>query len=311
MASIGTLRQLQILLALREHGSVTAASEALYLTQPTVSMQLKNLTDKIGMPLYQQHGKKLQFTDAGLEVLKTAKDVVDCFDQLEMRLSALKGLEAGKLRIAVVSTAKYFIPHLLGEFCKLYPNVEVNFSVGNRQQIIDRMKDNQDDFYVFTYPPKEIDLVTIKFLDNPLVAIAHNQHPLTQKKRISLQQFFKLPFLLREQGSGTRYAIERFLEEKNLPLNTRMIIESNEAIRHSVMSDLGVSILSAYTLVYGEDAGLSVLPVTGLPIRSQWYLGYLENKQLSPIAQRFLEWVTTEGYKQLEKQSQKVLKHSR
>lgn len=200
MASIGTLRQLQILLALREHGSVTAASEALYLTQPTVSMQLKNLTDKIGMPLYQQHGKKLQFTDAGLEVLKTAKDVVDCFDQLEMRLSALKGLEAGKLRIAVVSTAKYFIPHLLGEFCKLYPNVEVNFSVGNRQQIIDRMKDNQDDFYVFTYPPKEIDLVTIKFLDNPLVAIAHNQHPLTQKKRISLQQFFKLPFLLREIG---------------------------------------------------------------------------------------------------------------
>lgn len=310
MASIGTLRQLQILLALKEHGSVTGASEALYLTQPTVSMQLKNLADKIGMPLYQQQGKKLQFTDAGLEVLKTAKDVVDCFDQLEMRLSALQGLEAGKLRIAVVSTAKYFIPHLLGEFCKLYPNVEVNFSVGNRQQIIDRMKDNQDDFYVFTYPPKEIDLVTIKFLDNPLVAIAHSQHPLAQKKRISLQQFFKLPFLLRERGSGTRYAIERFLEKKKLQLNTRMIIESNEAIRHSVMSDLGVSILSAYTLVYGEDAGLSVLPVTGLQIRSQWYLGYLENKHLSPIAQRFLEWVTTEGYKQLEKQSQKVLKHS-
>lgn len=310
MASIGTLRQLQILLALKEHGSVTGASEALYLTQPTVSMQLKNLADKIGMPLYQQQGKKLQFTDAGLEVLKTAKDVVDCFDQLEMRLSALQGLAAGKLRIAVVSTAKYFIPHLLGEFCKLYPNVEVNFSVGNRQQIIDRMKDNQDDFYVFTYPPKEIDLVTIKFLDNPLVAIAHSQHPLAQKKRISLQQFFKLPFLLRERGSGTRYAIERFLEKKKLQLNTRMIIESNEAIRHSVMSDLGVSILSAYTLVYGEDAGLSVLPVTGLQIRSQWYLGYLENKHLSPIAQRFLEWVTTEGYKQLEKQSQKVLKHS-
>lgn len=311
MSTIGTLRQLQILLALREHGSVTAASEALYLTQPTVSMQLKNLADKIGMPLYQQHGKSLQFTDVGLEVLKTAKEVVDCFDQLDMRLSALKGLEAGKLRIAVVSTAKYFIPHLLGEFCKLYPKVEVYFSVGNRRQILDRMKENLDDFYVFTYPPKEVNLVTIKFLDNPLVAIAHEEHPLAKKKRVRLEEFLELPFLLREQGSGTRYAIEKYLGEKGLHLNVRMIIESNEAIRHSVMSDLGVSVLSAYTLVYGEDSGLSVLPVTGLPIHSQWYLGYLQNKHLSPIGSRFLEWVTTEGYKQLVKQSQRILEHSR
>lgn len=310
MAAIATLRQLQIFLALREHGSVTAASAALYLTQPTVSMQLKNLTEKVGMTLYHQSGKHLQFTDAGLEVLKTAQEVVDSFEHLDMRLSALKGLEAGKLRIAVVSTAKYFIPHLLGEFYKLYPNVEVNFSVGNRQQVIDRMMDNQDDFYVFTYPPKEVkQLVKIKFLDNPLVAIAPEHHPLTKKKRIKLATFLELPFLLREQGSGTRYAIEQAMAKKNMQLSVRMMIESNEAIRHAVMSGLGISILSAYTLVYGEDAGLAVLPVEGLPIHSQWYLGYLDTKELSPIAQRFLDWVTTEGYKQLVKESQKVMKH--
>jgi len=310
MPAMATLRQLQILLALKEHGSVTAASEALHLTQPTVSMQLKNLTDKIGLPLYQQAGKSLQFTDAGQEVLKTAQKVVDSFDQLDMRLNALKGLEAGKLRIAVVSTAKYFIPHLLGEFYKIYPKVEVNFSVGNRQQIIDRMINLQDDLYVFTFPPKQVELVTTKFLDNPLVAIAHERHPLAMRRSVKLKHFLELPFLLREQGSGTRYAIERFLDKKKLQLNVRMTIESNEAIRHAVMSDLGVSILSAYTLVYGEDAGLAVLPVEGLPIHSQWYLGYCKSKALSPIAERFLEWVITEGYKQLEKQSQRVLKHS-
>ncbi|NVK22518.1 MAG: LysR family transcriptional regulator [Kangiellaceae bacterium] len=307
MSQIATLRQLQILLALKQHGSITAASEALYLTQPTVSMQLKSLADKVGLPLYQQTNKVLTFTDAGLELLKTAQEVVNSFERLEMNLAGLKGLTAGTLKIAVVSTAKYFIPHLLGEFCKLYPDVDVNFSVGNRQQIIDRFNDNRDDFYVFTYPPRQAPIKTHKFLQNPLVAIAHPEHELFKKEKVTLQEFAKQPYLMRERGSGTRYAIENFMREHDIQLNIRMIIESNEAIRHSVMSELGVTILSAYTLAYGEDTGLKVLPVEGLPIQSQWYLAHYRGKKLSPIAERFLQWVLEEGSQQLELESKRVL----
>ena len=295
-ARIGTLRQLEILLAVYQAGSITAASKQLFLTQPTVSMQLKKLADAVGTPLYDQVGRKLIFTQAGLEVVNSAREVMGCMERLEMKLSDMQGLKRGTLRLAVVTTAKYFIPHLLGEFLQHYPDIDVDFKVGNRQQIIDRMATGEDDFYVFSHPPKNKDLDLHEFLPNPLVAIAQQDHPLAVEQNIPLQTFLDQPFLNRENGSGTRHAIEHHFAQMDAEPNIRMTIESNEAIKHAVMSGLGVSVLSSHTLAFGGSMGLVKLNVEHLPIMTKWYLANLQAKQLSVVARTFLEYVADYGW---------------
>jgi|TARA_B100000745_G_C20152973_1_gene395226 DNA-binding transcriptional LysR family regulator len=294
-AKIGTFRQLEILLAVYELGSVTLASEELHLTQPTVSMQLKKLADMVGVTLYDQVGKRLIFTEAGELMVQAARDTLERVNDLDMALSELRGLKTGTLKLAVVTTAKYFIPHLLGPFCRKYPNIDVEFNVGNRQQIIQRLQRGHDDFYVFSHIPSKLDIETIDFLDNPLVAIAAEDHPLAQERQVSLKQLAQAPFLMRERGSGTRFTIERFLRKQDLRLNVRMTIESNEAIKHAVMAGLGISILSQHTLAFGESAGVVELQVPEMPIRSKWFLLKLKAKSLSPIARTFLEFIESEG----------------
>ncbi|TKB48513.1 LysR family transcriptional regulator [Ferrimonas sediminicola] len=290
MSIRATLRQLEILLALQEAGSVSAAAEHLHLTQPTVSMQLKKLTDLVGLPLYHQIGRRLRLTDAGERTVQAAREVVGSLERLQMDLDDLRGLKRGTLRLGVVTTAKYFIPHLLGDFCERHPLIEIDFKVGNRQQMIDRLSQGQDDLYVFSHPPEDAPLTLHPFLDNPLVAIAASDHPWASRRRLTLKEFAQAPFLIREQGSGTRYALEKFLKRRGIKLNVRMTVESNEAIRHSVMSGLGVSILSRHTLAFGADTGLTILPVEGLPIPSQWSLAYHKGHPLSPVARTFLQW---------------------
>ncbi len=294
-AHIGTLRQLEIFLAVYDQGSIKAASESLHLTQPTVSMQLKKLAEAIGMPLYERVGRGREFTDAGRALAATAREVLDSFERLDMELSDLRGSRAGTLRIAVVTTSKYFIPHLLGSFCEQYPKVDLQFRVGNREQIIRRLHDGLDDLYVFSHPPEDEDIVVTDFLPNPLVAIAPVGHPLAKRRRLSLADLAAEPFLMREAGSGTRHAIERHLEKHGVRLNVRMTIESNEAIKHAVMSGLGISILSEHTLTYGGSAGLEKLNVRQLPIESTWYLVRLRSRRLSLIAETFLDYLQREG----------------
>lgn len=294
-AHIGTFRQLEILLAVYEGGTVKAAAEKLYLTQPTVSMQLKKLSESIGLPLYQQVGKKLKFTDAGLATVSTAKDILQRCEELDMHLSNLRGLKVGTLRIACVTTAKYFIPHLLGPFCKRYPGIDIQFTVANRRQVIERVEQGVDDFYVFSHLPEGLDIDVIEFMPNDLVAIAANSHPLTSKTKISLEEFCQEDFLIRELGSGTRYATEAYFKRHNKIPNVKMTIASNEAIIHSVLSNLGVSILSAHTLAFGEIYGVSILPVEGLPIESKWSFTWTKGKSMSPAAKVFLTYVETEG----------------
>lgn len=298
-ARIGTIRQLEIFLAVYDLGSITAASEALHLTQPTISTQLKKLADAIGMPLYQRVGRGREFTDAGRALAATAREVLDSFERLDMKLADLRGLKAGTLRIAVVTTSKYFIPHLLGSFCEQYPQVDLQFRVGNREQIIRRLHDGLDDLYVFSHPPEDEDIVVTDFLPNPLVAIAPLDHPLAQRSELSLADLAREPFLMRESGSGTRHAIERHLARLDAKLNVRMTIESNEAIKHAVMSGLGISILSEHTLTYGGAEGLVRLRVRELPIESTWYLVRLRTRRLSLIAEAFLEYLQVEGLAQL------------
>lgn len=294
-AHIGTFRQLEILLAVYQGGSIKAASESLYLTQPTVSMQLKKLAQAIGLPLYQSHGRKIHFTDAGLATVKTAKDILQSCEQLDMQLSSLKGLQSGTLKIACVTTAKYFIPHLIGPFCKRYPGVDIQFKVANRQQILERIESGLDDFYVFSHLPQDLAIEVIEFMPNNLVAIAASTHPLVKQKSVSLASFCREDFLIREEGSGTRHAITEFFAQQNIDPKVRMTIESNEAIIHSVMSGLGVSILSEHTLAFGELYELAKLNVVGLPIQTNWSFVWIKQKKLSPIANVFLDYVQTEG----------------
>ncbi|GAM55298.1 rubisCO operon transcriptional regulator [Vibrio ishigakensis] len=294
-AHIGTFRQLEILLAVYEGGSIKSASEALFLTQPTVSMQLKKLTEAIGLPLYHQVGRKLKFTDAGLATAETAKKILlDC-EELDMRLSSLRGLESGTLRLAVTTTAKYFIPHLLGPFCERYPGIDIQLKIANRQQVIERLENRADDFYVFSHLPEELDLDVIEFMSNDLVAIAESNHPFAKKKSVSLEEFCQEDFLIREVGSGTRYATEAFFKKQQHQPNIKMTIASNEAIIHSVLSRLGVSILSAHTIAFGNIKDVKVVNVESLPIRTTWSFSWTPSVPMSPIAKVFLNYVETEG----------------
>lgn len=301
-AHVGTLRQLEILLAVHDAGSINGAAQALHLTQPTVSIQLKKLAEAIGSPLYHVSGKKLHFTSEGMELVKTAVDVLDSFSRLDMALNDMRELKAGTLRLSVVTTSKYFIPHLLGPFCELYPSIDVQLNIGNRQQTIESMRQSVDDFYVFSHPPSDSDTERIKLLDNPLVAIAHADHPLARKRKVTLEQLCEEPFLERERGSGTRHAIEEFLASHGLATNTKMTIESNEAIKHCVMSRLGVSLLSAHTLTFGGEAGLARLAVPELPIHSSWYFVWNKAKRQTVIASAFLDYVKNQGRQMLHQE---------
>ncbi|WP_444892032.1 LysR family transcriptional regulator [Microbulbifer sp. TRSA001] len=289
-ARIGTVRQLEILLCVYELGNISAAARKLHLTQPSVSMQLAKLSDAVGLPLYYSVGRQLQFTEAGQTLVESAREILKSYEYLDLKLAQLRGLDTGSLQLAVVTTAKYFIPHLIGEFYQQHPRLDIHFRVGNRQQIIDYTGEDEDDFYVFSHPPKSQDLELVEFLPNRLLAIAPEKHPLASRKKISLQEFADCQFLHREEGSGTRHAIEQFLRKRNVDLKLRMTIESNEAIKHAVMSGLGVSILSEHTLAFGGRAGLSILDIEELPIVTHWYLARRKSRPLSPAAQKFLEY---------------------
>lgn len=303
-AHVGTLRQLEILLAVHDHGSINGAAKALYLTQPTVSIQMKKLSEAVGVPLYHVSRRRVVFTDEGMAVVKTAVEVLDSFARLDMSLSNMRLLKSGTLRLAVVNTSQYFIPHLLGPFCEHFPGIEVQLKVGNREQTIERLQRGIDDFYVFSHPPRDSDTQSIEFLKNPLVAIACADHPLSDRTSLTLADLQQEPFLIREQGSGTRYAVEEFLRQQGVRMNVKMTMEGNEAIKHSVMSRLGISIISAHTLTYGGESGLVKLPVAELPIDSHWYFVWSRSKRQTGLAAEFLKFVEQEGRRLLNTELQ-------
>jgi LysR family transcriptional regulator, low CO2-responsive transcriptional regulator len=294
-ARLGTFRQLEIFMTFAETGSVSKTSKALHLAQPSVSIQLKKLADSIDVTLVEQVGRKLFLTDAGKELYQSSLEIFDTIERLESRLASLSGLQAGRLKLSVVTTAKYFFPHLLGPFCKRHPKIDVQFNIGNRGSIIQRLRDNLDDFYVFSYPPDDIDIVTNEFIDNPLVVVAAKDHPLSNTEKIPFKIIEKEPFIMREKGSGTRHAIEKYLEESGHTVNEKMTIESNEAIKHSVMSDLGISILSVHTLFQERNDNISILDVEGFPRQHKWYIVHLKNKQFSDVARTFIKYLNIDG----------------
>lgn len=298
-----TLHQLQVFEAIARCGSFTRAAEELFLTQPTVSQQIKQLTKAVGLPLFEQVGKRLYLTDAGKEVLTVCRDISERLSQMEMTLADLKGLKQGNLRLAVITTAKYFVPRLLGPFRHRYPGINISLQVINRKQVLDRLSENLDDLYILGQPPENLDVSLRPVLENPLVVIAPHNHPLATEKNITLQRLAEEPFIMRERGSGTRMVVERFFEENRVALNVEMEIGSNEAIKQAIVGGLGLSILSRHALALeGTKGALTILDVEGFPIQRHWYIVYPASKQLSVVARTFLEYLLDEG-KQIAEQT--------
>jgi DNA-binding transcriptional LysR family regulator len=292
---LGTLRQLEIFLRVAELQSIARAAESLFLSHSAVSVQIGKLASALDMPLHEVIGKKLHLTEAGREVASTGHELFAVIRRLDERLNDLKGLQAGSFRVSVVTTAKYFLPRLLGPFCRDYPSIDVEFLVGNRAQIVERLEKNLDDIYIFSDPPDEPTIQCIPFLPNPLAVIASKNNPLAKRKRLAWDDLANQKFLMRERGSGTYNAIQNYLREHELTMGKTMVIESNEAIKYAVMENMGISILSAYALENAKKNSLVQLPVKGFPILTQWYFVHLKEKKLSLITQRFLEFVLAQG----------------
>lgn len=292
-----TLHQLKVFEATARHGSFTRAAEELFLTQPTVSMQVKQLTKAVGMPLFEQVGKRLFLTDAGRELFSTCQEVFNQLEQLEMKVADMKGMKQGRLKLAVITTAKYFMPRMLGPFCQRYPGIDVSLIVTNHERVIDRISNNQDDLYVMSQLPDHLDITTHPFLENPLVVVAPSNHPLVKEKNISLKRLAEETFIMREPGSGTRRAFQKILDEQKLSVKVRLELGSNEAIKQAIAGGLGISVLSRHTLTIENTDELTVLNVEGFPIHRQWYVVYLSGKQLSVVASTFLEYLQSEAEK--------------
>ncbi|MDO9602878.1 MAG: LysR substrate-binding domain-containing protein [Rhodocyclaceae bacterium] len=285
-----SLRQLQIFGAVARHLSYTRAAEDLHLTQPAVFAQIKQLEESIGLPLLERIGKQLHLTPTGHEVLATSRETIDALERLEMRLSDMQGLKRGRLRIAIVTTAKYLIPRLLGEFCSHYPGIEASLTVNNREKLLLRMAANEDDLVVLGAPPEGMEVVAEPIADNPLVVLARHDHPLAGVANIPFARLAEEPFILREPGSGTRLATERHFAEHGLKPRMRMVLGSNEAIKQAIAGGLGVSVLSRHTLTLdGEGALLRPLDVQGFPLMRKWYVAYPTGKHLSVVAEAFMQ----------------------
>jgi LysR family transcriptional regulator, low CO2-responsive transcriptional regulator len=297
-----TLHQLQILEAIAKHGSFTRAAEELELTQPTISQQIKRLTSTIGMPLFEQLGKQVHLTAAGKEVLSASATISERFAQLEIVLDELKGLKQGRINLVASTTAKYFVPRLLGTFHRKHPDIKLNLKITNQEGVLARLANNQDDLYFTGRPPKDLDIELRPILENPLVVVASSNHPLAGKKNISLKQLALEPFIFREAGSGTRLVIEQFLADNRVTVDVIIELSSNEAIKQAIAGELGISILSQHALALEDRDGLlTILNVEGFPIQRHWYVIYPAGKQLSVAAQAFLDFSIAEGKQIIDK----------
>lgn len=291
-----TMRQLQVFASAARNLSFSRASEELHLTQPAVSMQIRQLEESAGLPLFERSSKRLRLTHAGEEMTRYAQQMLLSLKDAEDTFLALKGLKGGRIAIAVVSTAKYFAPKMLALFSQLHPEVEMRLLVNNRGQVIQHLVNNEVDLAIMGTPSRKVDLTSESFARHPLVVIAPPNHPLAARKRIALSALEGETFLVREQGSGTRSAMERFFGERGIQLTIGMEMGSNETIKQSVMAGLGLSFLSQHTIgLELATSQLAILKVEGTPVMRQWNLVHREEKRLSPAAGAFKSFVLAEG----------------
>ncbi len=287
-----TLRQLTVFAAVARHGSFTRAAEELHLTQPAVSMQVKQLEGQLDVALFEQLGKKIYLTEAGEEVYHYSREINQQLEELQTVLDNLKGLEQGKLRISVATTANYFAPQLLAEFARRYPEVTVSLDVTNRQALLSQLAENEVDMVIMGQPPEGMELEAGAFMENPLVVIAPPGHHLAGQAHIPFEELEKETFLVREPGSGTRGAMERFFQAHGVALTPGMEVSSDEAIKQSVQAGLGLGVMSQHAVEMELSLGrLQILDVQEFPIVRHWYVVHRKGKRLSPPALAFKQFL--------------------
>lgn len=285
-----TLHQLRTFEAVATLGGVGKAARALHLAQPTVSTQLRELAAAVNLTLFVPRGRGLALTDEGALLLAAARDLFDRWRRFEEEAAELRGLRRGRLRIAAVTTAEYFLPALAGPFARRHPGIEIELAVENRDAVVRRLERGEDELAVMMLPPDHLPLARRPFLDNPLVVIAPVRHPLAGRARLRLEQVAAEPRLAREPGSGTRQATDLFLAARGVAWPPRMALGSNEAIKRAVAAGLGLAVLSRHALGRRPEAdGVTVLQVAGFPIRRKWQLVWRSDRRLSLPARAFLD----------------------
>lgn len=290
-----TFRQLRLFLALADTGSVSAAARASHVTQPTASMQLREVTQAAGVPLYELVARRIHLTEAGQELAKAARDMVRTWDAFEQYVDGAKGLTRGKLRIAVVSTAEYFIPRLTGSFCARHPGIDVAIEILNRDGVVQRLRDNLDDLCIMSRPPPDMDLLDEVLMPNPIVVITRSGDPLARRAPLSLKDLAEHRFILRERGSGTRMAADQHFRSMRFRPAVRLELGSNEAVKEAVAGGLGLGVVSLHALhSQRREHGVRVLDVEGFPLPSAWHVVHPAGKRLSPLATAFKRHVVAQ-----------------
>ncbi|WP_332774625.1 LysR family transcriptional regulator [Polaromonas sp.] len=291
-----TLRQLKVFEAVARNLSFSRAAEELHLTQPAVSTQVKKLEDHAGLALFEQLGKKIHLTPAGVEMLHASRVIIQQFKEVEETMTQFKGVSGGKLNVAVISAGDYFFPRLLVEFARRHSGVTLNFGVCNREELLEQLSDNLTDLAVMVRPPLDMDTVNEAFAPHPYVIVAAPDHPLAARKRIPVSRLAREPFVVREKGSDTWNSMEEGFGRHLAELNIAMEIKSTETIKQAVMAGMGVSFLSAHTISRELQAGsLTVLDVQGFPLMLHWYVVHRRNKRLPPVAQAFRSFLMKDG----------------
>jgi DNA-binding transcriptional LysR family regulator len=283
-----TLNQFRIFDAVARNMSFARAAEELHLTPPALSIQVKQLAEAATLPLYEQIGKKIHLTPAGHIMAEACRDLDMRLERLMQDLDSLQGLKKGKLKLAILTTAEYFAPRVLGEFCARHPGIEASMFVGNRETLLERMARNLDDLYIFGQPPANLNIVAESFAYNPLVVVARSDHPMAGESNIDPVRLSNVPFVLREPGSGIRLATADFMSRHGVRIEARMEVGSNEAIKQAVKGGLGLAVLSFATVAAEVGRGeLTTLDVKGFPLMRRWHVAYPTGKNLSHAAEEF------------------------
>lgn len=300
-----TLRQLTLFRAVAQHLSFTRAAVELSLTQPAVSIQIKQLETHVGMPLFEQIGKRIYLTEAGRELFIACEEIFARIERLEMTLNELQESIKGQLKLSVVTTATYFTPHLFKAFWNQYPEVHLRLNITNRTHVLERLANNEDDLVIMGQVPDHLHVQSYQFLEAPLVVLAPRDHPLATQSKISLVQLAQETILVREVGSGTRLAMERCFAERGLELPCKMELGSSEAIKQGVIAGLGVSVLSKHALTFELASGIiKILDVEGFPLTRHWYIVHLTDKKLTLVAKTFLDFLLTHTNEVIQQTSQ-------
>ena len=291
-----SLRQLDLFAAVARTQSLTRAAEESHVTQPAVSMQLKQLEQALGLPLFETAGRGIRLTEAGREMAGEIEQVLERLQHVEELAARWRGVRGGRVRLGVVSTAKYFVPKLLAQFLRVHPGVDFRMTIHNREEILEALRGNTVDFVIMGRPPEGLDCVATPFAPNLLGIVAAPGHPRSRRRHMKLAELSEEPFIVREPGSGTRAAMERFFSAERVKFRTTMEMASNESIKQAVMAGLGLGFLSLHTvrseLAWGR---LALLDVAGLPLRRQWYAVRRSQRRLVPAAEEFGAFLVREA----------------